>query len=337
MKLTAYRITPLELPIVTADPTRPWMEFHDRFPYRCLPLTIANGSGWEILFNTDVRLQWDGGLTTTALRMLTTGPEASWCTSHFGNGILTMNLPYLFRTPPGVDLWVRGPVNSPRADIAPLEGIVETWWLPFTFTMNWQCLAKNQVIEFKKGDVACRIVPCPHGYLQQFDTDVVGLAENPELQRQYSVWNRSRTEHNRTIKGADWQKHYHRGDNYTTGESVPEHVTAVKLADFATEKERKAKESLGYQLSELLAQGKTDEEILLLLSDEGRRQRRGGGEVTSCRLIQAYRELWQADEQSRYLVRQPDGRVHSELFRNYEQAVAFANGMPDTQILRVQI
>lgn len=337
MKLTAYRITPLQLPLVTADPTRPWMEFYDRFPYRCLPLTIANGTGWEILFNTDVSLIWDGGLGTPAVKILNPSPENAWCTSHFGNGILTMNLPYLFRTPPGVDLWARGPVNSPRGDIAPLEGIVETWWLPFTFTMNWQCLAKNKPIEFKKGDVACRIVPLPHGYLQQFDTEIKQLAEDPELRRQYDVWNRSRTEHNKTVKGADWQKHYHRGENYTTGESVFEHVTAVKLSEFMTDAGRKAKESLGYQLSELLAQGRTDEEILMLLDDEGRRQRRGGVDVTPRRLIQAYRELWQADENSRYLVKQPSGKVHPELFRNYEQAVAFANGMPDTQVLRVQI
>jgi hypothetical protein len=34
--------------------------------------------------------------------------------SHFGNGILTWNLPLLFRTPPGYNLLVRGPANYPK-------------------------------------------------------------------------------------------------------------------------------------------------------------------------------------------------------------------------------
>src|SRR3712207_8402233 len=34
--------------------------------------------------------------------------------SHFGSGILTWNLPFLFRTPPGYNLHVRGPANWDR-------------------------------------------------------------------------------------------------------------------------------------------------------------------------------------------------------------------------------
>ena len=36
--------------IVPGRPQRKWMEmFDDRHPYRCLPLTMANCTGWEIL------------------------------------------------------------------------------------------------------------------------------------------------------------------------------------------------------------------------------------------------------------------------------------------------
>ena len=36
--------------IVPGRPQRAWMErFADRHPYRCLPLTMANTTGWELL------------------------------------------------------------------------------------------------------------------------------------------------------------------------------------------------------------------------------------------------------------------------------------------------
>jgi Family of unknown function (DUF6065) len=43
----------------------------------------------------------------------------------------------VFRTPPGCNLYVRGPANSPKDGIAALEGIIETDWSEATFTMNW--------------------------------------------------------------------------------------------------------------------------------------------------------------------------------------------------------
>ena len=46
--------------------------------------------------------------------------------SHFGEAVLTFSLPYLFRTPRGVNLWVKGPSNWIKDGIQPLEGIVET-------------------------------------------------------------------------------------------------------------------------------------------------------------------------------------------------------------------
>lgn len=333
MKLVAYRVTNLDLPITPASANRGWMEFFNRFPYRCLPLTIANATGWEVRFNADLELTWNGADDVNAVKILNKSPENNWCSSHFGAGILTMNLPYLFRTPPGVDLWVRGPVNEPRADIAPLEGIVETWWLPFTFTMNWQCLAKDTPIVFKKGDVACRIVPVPHGYLQQFEPEFRNLTDDPELLRQYDVWNRSRTEFNKTFKAEDWQKHYHRGENYTTGEQVAEHVTAVKLADFSA---GRAKQTLGNQIAELLREGRSPVEIASLLDLESYRRNRGGSAATPTRLIAAYKELWETDENTRYLVYLPDGKVHPELYSSYEEAVAFVGGR-DWQILRTQV
>jgi hypothetical protein len=55
---------------------------------------------------------------------------------HFGHGVLTFTTGYMFRTSPGWALWARGSPNAFKDRIVPLEGVVETDWLPFPFTMN---------------------------------------------------------------------------------------------------------------------------------------------------------------------------------------------------------
>ena len=36
---------------------------------------------------------------------------------------------------------VKGPSNHWKPNCAPLEGVVETWWLPYTFTLNWKIVS----------------------------------------------------------------------------------------------------------------------------------------------------------------------------------------------------
>ena len=48
--------------IVPGRPQRAWMDaFADRHPYRCLPLTMANTTGWEILCPVGFTAEWNGG------------------------------------------------------------------------------------------------------------------------------------------------------------------------------------------------------------------------------------------------------------------------------------
>jgi hypothetical protein len=48
--------------IVPGRPNRDWMDaFSERHPYRCLPLTMANTSGWEILCPVGFTAEWNGG------------------------------------------------------------------------------------------------------------------------------------------------------------------------------------------------------------------------------------------------------------------------------------
>jgi hypothetical protein len=114
----------------------------EHYAYRCLPLSMANTSGWEITSPLDFEVTWNGNQDINAITARAPGvdPNAlrALITSHFAHGILTFHTGWLFRTSPGWGLWVRGAPNDAKDGIHALDGMVETDWLPFPFTMNWR-------------------------------------------------------------------------------------------------------------------------------------------------------------------------------------------------------
>jgi Family of unknown function (DUF6065) len=108
---------------------REWMEETDqRYAYRCLPLNIANAFGWEVLCPSGFTAVWDGGKGIPSLQVHPDGGAPAPAISHFMQGILTFHIRCLFRTEPGYDLMVQGPINRPKDGIAPLSGVIETDW-----------------------------------------------------------------------------------------------------------------------------------------------------------------------------------------------------------------
>jgi hypothetical protein len=126
-KLTCYQINEDAPQIVPARSERAWMdETRQRFAYRCLPLTIANSMGWELLCPKTVNAAWNGGPELDDMKI--TGSDGDgvegFAQSHFGHGVLTFQTQYIFRTEAGTALWVRGTPNMPKDGISPLDGIV---------------------------------------------------------------------------------------------------------------------------------------------------------------------------------------------------------------------
>lgn len=136
--------------LVPATRERAWMEATDqRFANRCLPMLIANQAGWFLIGRHTVRVRWTGGRSPSSLTIeVLSGDGPCPAISHFGHGIVTWHVPYLFRTPPGYNLLVRGPANWPRDGIAALEGVVEADWSDATFTMNWQMTRPRHAVTF---------------------------------------------------------------------------------------------------------------------------------------------------------------------------------------------
>jgi hypothetical protein len=230
-----------KMPLLTAPVDRLWMqESPDRFAYRCLPLNIANQAGWVIPCPVSFSAIWDGGLYAPSVRIAFETPEGHpWITSHFGCGVVTIALPYLFRTPRGVNLWCKGPANWIKHGIQPLEGIIETDWSAATFTMNWKLTQPNQLVFFEKGEPICMLVPMLRGLAEGLDPVWAPIDANPELRRQFQQWDQSRaallnerlyTRDPEVLKRG-WQRDYLKGE-MPDGSAAPEHQTRLHLKEF---------------------------------------------------------------------------------------------------------
>ena len=210
-----------------------------RYAYRCLPLSIANSMGWELLSPTRVVAEWNGGNGLPDISVTTDDPQwadARFAGSHFGHGVLTFQTGYLFRTDPGVATWARGAPNWPKDGIAPLDGIIETDWLTFTFTMNWQFTRPGRIV-FEKDEPFCFITLIEYRALEEVDPEIVCIEHDPVLREDFHAWRDARLDFNRRLTERDpetvkqgWQKFYLRGESASDVRAPPTHVSRVRIA-----------------------------------------------------------------------------------------------------------
>jgi hypothetical protein len=243
LRLIAYSLYPgAHMQIVPATAGRDWIDAtNEQFARRCLPLLMANQAGWFLLNSHPLRVTWNGGDEREALTLEWLGGDPPYpAVSHFGHGILTWTIPYLFRTPPGYNLLARGPANWPKDGVHPLEGLVETDWSVATFTMNWFMTAVNHPVEFAAGEPICMLVPQHPGTLETFEPEIRSIRSDPEMHDAFIGWSQSRSQYlvDLTVPDSEaakqgWQKDYFRGRT-PTGEPAPAHRTKLHLQGFAS-------------------------------------------------------------------------------------------------------
>ena len=242
-KITAYAMHPdNKMAIVPASPKREWMDqTANRFAYRCLPLTLANQAGWVLLNQRRIEITWDGRNSLDAIRVVADdGSAPHFVQSHFGHGIITFLIPYIFRTSEGYNLLIRGPANSPKDGICALEGLVETDWLEASSTMNWRLTRPNLPVVFEKDEPIAMIVPMKRGELELFTPQFQAISDNPDLHQGYARWAQSRGQFNRELHRPDslarqqgWQRHYMQGKSVDERDAK-EHQIKLRLSKFLT-------------------------------------------------------------------------------------------------------
>lgn len=217
MELICFEVEPGRTELRPASSARDWMDATPgSYAYRCLPLTAANSHGWEMLCPASFEVTWTGGEGLDALQITSDVPmaaessdaymafllgnkpgprvsgdgddtvaPANFVESHFGSGILTFNPMVILRTAPGYNLWVSGPVNDFKDGIAAMSALVETDWLPFTFSMNWKMTRPGATISFRKGEPFCSFFPVPRGVIEECEPQLRTLNDDPELEKAY--------------------------------------------------------------------------------------------------------------------------------------------------------
>jgi hypothetical protein len=203
-----------------SPPRRHWMD-QATHAYQCLPLVIANQWGWQILCPAEVRATWDGSPALEGLRVEVAPQYGPAIKSQFGSGIVTFSPPWLFRTPPGWDLYLKGPSNRWKPNCVPLEGVIETWWLNYTFTLNWK-LVEPGMVTFAEGESLGQLIPVPHATFQDSTATEapIGLLE-PDAARELLEWREQR----RQLTEQKVRVHH----LYRKAEGIEDHIQRVPV------------------------------------------------------------------------------------------------------------
>ena len=219
----------------------------ERYAYRCLPLSIANAHGWVIGCGGSFEVEWSGGDKSQEIHVYPIGDGPIKAEGHFGYGILTIKIDAIFRTEPGYNLWVTGPPNTFKDGIHPLSAVVESDWLPYTFTMNWKITRPNHRIRFEKGEPFCFLFPVKRGLAEEIRPALKLLRHDPESHRLFEYAGRMRRfltdvkrikqsegqdteiEDERTLK---FQKWYMKGQTPDGSATFEPHQKSLQLRPF---------------------------------------------------------------------------------------------------------
>lgn len=238
MKIRAFTHGPMVPELKPARVRRDWMDaFPERHAYRCLPLAIANSFGWEVLSPCDLRIDYDGGYGAEAIKISAEDDYplvGHFAASNFTRGVLTLHTGYIFRTEPGWSLLATGPINEPKSFMSPLTGVIETDWLPYPFTMNWQLMRAGS-FRLKKGEPFCNIVPVMVDPVSEAGIEIVDGREEPGLLEAMNGFAARRGTlmskfDDPEAERESWGREYFRGA-LADGTVAPRHVHKLRLAD----------------------------------------------------------------------------------------------------------
>lgn len=228
MQLTAHPLTPDAPEIVPAPRARKWLKSNAN-PNRCLPLTIANQSGWWVLNPAPfiAFCEVDTGVVQIEY-------EKGWkvplfpAKHHFGHGVMTYDLPFIWQTEPGWNLHVRGPANYPLLGAYCLEGIFEADWAKIPVPSNWQ-LEPGRYIHFPKDFPIAQIAPVPRRALEEFEPKVEFSQQAIDNASEYYAF---RGEEFALKEGTRPLRGYFKGES-PTGEEFQDHQVNVTLSSFS--------------------------------------------------------------------------------------------------------
>jgi hypothetical protein len=194
---------------------REW--FNPHF-YYCLPLTIGNQYGFIFKAEFDFEAIWDGSPSPDGVHIYP-GPGAQMqkISGHFGEGIITIQNPWHFRTAPGVNLMTITPPNMPQHGVHHMTGVVEADNLRRDFTFNIKITEPGVRVSFKKGDPIGAFIPIQRYYVDDFKlVDAATLFTKQEIEEEWAIGSDFAT----ARQTVDQEKPHESGRLYFKGKDV---------------------------------------------------------------------------------------------------------------------
>jgi len=213
--------------IVPLTMQREWMHKSlNKFAYKCLPLGIANQYGWVVLSPVDFSVSWYGGTKPIDVEVFSEDERfrKDIFGGHFGESTFTVIPDFILQTPEGYSTYIRGIPNYENKFLKPLDAIVETDWLPFTFTYNFKFVEPGTV-DFKKGDPLFCFFPIERNTVENFSIFEQNLVDNKILFNDFNEYAKSRHDFNkkRPVAG-EVQKFYINGRGPNKIYSIKNHI-----------------------------------------------------------------------------------------------------------------
>ena len=265
------------LEIETAPSQREWMSNTEGYAYKCLPLVAANNLGWVLRCPSSFSAFWTGNEGKKSVHIIPhTEKKLPFVKSHFGHGTLSFYPGYIFTTTKNHGLYVKGPTNFPdyetKNGITPLEGLVETDWLQFSFTMNWKFTEPRRLVTFYQDEIFCQFFPYPRSYVSQFETDTRSIEESKGFNDSVNHYKEHRRLVNEIIDDTckqppkDLQLHYLRGENIDGTKTSIEELGFVHEPKCGAKKfpviPKEEIEIITEEIQDLLDKGAEHEEIV---------------------------------------------------------------------------
>jgi hypothetical protein len=135
---------------------RDWMdETYNKHAYQCLPMTVANVYGWEIVMEEDLVVQWDGGNTPPSILSgeVTSSGRVQAISSIIG--MISINMGWVMNTEEGYNTWFSGSPNYFVDGAVALTATIPSYWWPDESQMNWKITKIGEPVTFKAGTPFC--------------------------------------------------------------------------------------------------------------------------------------------------------------------------------------
>lgn len=187
--------------------------------YYCLPLTVANQYGFIVRAQRDFSIYWDGGSSNASTRVMDTPVDRpiQKYSSHFGEGTVTIQNYWHYRTAPGVNLMTINPPNFVQHGLTHMTGVIETDNLRRDFTFNLKMTRPHGYVEIKAGEPVGAFIPIPRWYADQFKIAYANeLYSDEEIQLEHATG----AEFARQRMGEDLEKPRQAGRRYFKGEDA---------------------------------------------------------------------------------------------------------------------